>query len=159
MDDPISYGTSWENSHMWNLSPWDSHRFLAHGTHGPMGTLFPHGDHVWTMGITCEKKTFPWVFSHGGPSPLWDHRSIIQPLLMLLNFGTLSTYPDPRPNWWLRAVQGGFLRLRHQSPGQRPNGLTDFGDPKVVFAQVGDGEYEYTIIHGPPLADKPLWHC
>jgi len=42
------------------------------------------------------------------------------------------------------------LRLRHQSPGQSPNGLTDFGDSRVVFAQVGDDEYEYTIIHGLP---------
>ena len=46
--------------------------------------------------------------------------------------------------------------LEVKASGQRPNGLTDLGDPRVVFAQVGDGEYKYTISHGLPLADKPL---
>ena len=50
----------------------------------------------------------------------------------------------------MTTVLGGFLKLRHQSPGQRLNGLTDIGDPRVVFAQVGDGKYKYTIIHGLP---------
>jgi len=33
-----------------------------------------------------------------------------------------------------------------------PNGVTDLSDPGVIFAQVGDDEYEYAIWYGLPVA-------
>jgi len=78
------------------------------------------------MGITCGLSHVKKI-SHGRAKPMW-----IFPLYIFLPCKTTApsynhtqyclalqiylpnVYPNPRPNRWMLAVLGGFLRFKHQ---------------------------------------------
>ena len=157
----VAHGTSWESSHIWILSPWDSHVLCPLDPWDTHVEDIPHGKSIPPWGSHVKKvphgRADPmWIFSHGDHLPCVTTVPSSNNSEFCLTFQiflhNVYPYPNPRTNRWLRAVLGDFWRLR-QGISHPDRGWTVWpilAIPRVFSAQVGDGGYEYAIIHGLP---------
>jgi len=119
--------------YFWPMGPMDpSERYPQWESYSLIGITYGlWGSHVKKFPM---RGAIPCGFSPWGPSPMWDHRSIIHPLLLLLNFGDLSTIrlsePVAKPmanncakseskeaSWGLISTHGDvYVTPRHLSP-------------------------------------------